>query len=205
MRHDGPTAEPTFGFLSSLESPDFGYFGGYLVVSPLGRPVEFHCTSPVKPSRAQEILYGPTLQPYLLGEQIAGSLLLAARSTPRLIITDQAAMLTVRSRAKAPMTLLLPRTGASTGFQPAVGSEPHEIAGSGVLSVLSTVDGRFTISRYELQMPPGFESEWHAAREAAAMLSQQLDLFEPFGRIHEAIREAQRIGARCAESHGQAA
>ena len=62
-------------------------------MSPLGRPLEFHCTSPVRPSRAQEILYGPTLQPYLLGEQISGALLEAAKLTPWLILTDAAAML----------------------------------------------------------------------------------------------------------------
>jgi hypothetical protein len=30
-------------------------------------------------------------------------------------------------------------------------------------------------------------------------------LAEPFGRIHEAIREAQRIGERAGDGHGQAA
>jgi hypothetical protein len=205
MWHNAPTAEPTFGYLSSLASPEYGHFGGYLIVSLLGRPVEFHCTSPVKPSRAQEILYGLTLQPYLLGEQIGGALLLAAQLTPRLIITDQVAMLTARSRAKAPMTLLVQQVTSSGELQPADGCQQMEAASSESVSALSAVDGYFTVAQYALQMPPGFESEWQIAREAAAMLSQQVDLFEPFGRIHEAIREAQRIGARSAESYGEAA
>jgi hypothetical protein len=175
--------------LSSLESPEHGYFGGYLIVSLWGRPIEFHCTSPVKPSRALEILYGPTLQPYLLGEQISGALLQAAKLTPRLIVTDQAAMLPARARARAPMALLLSGGTASS-------------AGT---SALSAIDGRFVVGDYELQVPAGFETEMVASQEAAATLTQHLDLFEPFGRIHEAIREAQRIGGRTAEGHGQAA
>jgi len=49
-----------FGFLTAVDSPLHGLFGGYLVVDSLGRPLEFHCTAPVKVSRAQQILYGPT-------------------------------------------------------------------------------------------------------------------------------------------------
>ena len=41
--------------------------------------------------------------------------------------------------------------------------------------------------------------------ELIALLTERVELAEPFERIHEAIREAQRIGARGAESHGQAA
>jgi hypothetical protein len=207
MPHESPRDEPTFGFLSSLESPDHGYFGGYLIVSPLGRPVEFHCTSPVRPSRAQEILYGPTLQPYLLGDQISSALLQAAKLTPRLIVTDQAAMLVARNRANAPMTLLLAaHLHGPSGAAPANdrdGIDP--IASSFAASGLRVVDGRFTVGNYELQIPTGFESEMNAVSQSVSILSHHIELFEPFGRIHEAIREAQRIGGRTAEAHGQAA
>jgi hypothetical protein len=54
-------------------------------------------------------------------------------------------------------------------------------------------------------MPTGFEAEMNTVSETAATLAQHVDLFEPFSRIHEAIREAQRIGGRAAESHGEAA
>src|SRR4051812_642677 len=89
-----------------IESGEHGYFGGYLIVSVLGRPIEFHCTAPVRPSRAQRILYGPTLEPFLLGEQIAGTLLQAAKLTPSLILVNCDAALHIRSRSKVPMVLL---------------------------------------------------------------------------------------------------
>ena len=44
-----------------------------MLLNLAGRPLEFHCTAPVKPNRVQQILYGPSLQPYLYGEQIGPS------------------------------------------------------------------------------------------------------------------------------------
>ena len=41
-----------FGFLTAVDTPTHGLFGGYLVVDSLGRPLEFHCTAPVKVTRA---------------------------------------------------------------------------------------------------------------------------------------------------------
>ena len=61
---------PAIGFLTAVEHAEYGFFGGYLIVNAAGRPLEFHCTAPVKATRAQEILYGPTLRDYLY-EQIA--------------------------------------------------------------------------------------------------------------------------------------
>src|SRR4051794_72378 len=106
MPNETPAQETTFGYLSVINSSQHGYFGGFLIVGPLGRPLEFHCTAPVRPSRAQQILYGPTLEPFLLGEQIAGALLDAAKLKPRLIIANCEATLHARSRISIPIVLL---------------------------------------------------------------------------------------------------
>jgi hypothetical protein len=68
----GPTK--AIGFLTVVEHDLHGLFGGYLLLNETGRPLEFHCTAPVKPNRAQQILYGPTLKPFLYGEQIGATL-----------------------------------------------------------------------------------------------------------------------------------
>lgn len=208
MPREKPSPEPSFGFLSTLESPQYGYFGGYLIVSLLGRPLEFHCTSPVRPSRAQEILYGPTLQPFLLGEQISGALLQAAKMPPRLILTDGPAMLKARSQASSPMALVLSRVNANATVNEEACDETSDImafASSTDVSRLRHFEGQIEAGGYELSLPAGFEAEKHAVAELVAQLSQHVDLAEPFGRIHEAIREAQRIGGRTVEAHGQAA
>jgi hypothetical protein len=63
----------------------------------------------------------------------------------------------------------------------------------------------FTMQDCLLQLPVGLESEHDTIVELLDSLRQRVDLLEPFERIHEAIREAQRIGARSQESHGHAA
>ena len=86
-----------FGFLTAVDTPTHGLFGGYLVVDSLGRPLEFHCTAPVKVTRAQQILYGPTLHGHLHGQQIGGALLAESRIAPSVVLTDHDGMLHVRS------------------------------------------------------------------------------------------------------------
>ncbi|MEX0612017.1 MAG: hypothetical protein WD738_18180 [Pirellulales bacterium] len=206
MPHENQSRETTFGYLSTVHTAEDGYFGGYLIVSVAGRPLEFHCTSPVRPSWAQEILYGPTLQPYLVGEQIGGVLLAAAKLTPHVILTNQPAMLAVRPRVGVPMALIVSADESVGGrdgeaaFQSGAAS-----SGNGTPRLSEPSYGQFRVGRYELQLPAGFESDEQAVVESIGLASRHLDLVEPFGRIHDAIREARRIGGQTLESHDQAA
>lgn len=180
------SAERTFGYLTAVQSPEYGYFGGFLIVSVLGRPLEFHCTAPIRPSRAQEILYGPTLQPYLLGEQICGALLGKAKLVPSIILTDHTAVLQARARATSPIVLVTARDMTQT----ATSSEQiqHPL-----------------LAEFEIEVPPGYEAERDAVVHALTEFAGRVKILEPFGRIQEAIREVQRIGARSASQHDQAA
>src|SRR6476659_819597 len=103
MANTPVTRETVFGYLSAWDSPDHGCLGGYLILSALGRPLEFHCTAPVRTSRAQQILFGPTLWPYVLGEQIGGTLLAKAKLLPRIVLVDHPAARCLRTRIAVPM------------------------------------------------------------------------------------------------------
>jgi hypothetical protein len=209
MTHESPKQKPTFGYLSAVYSADHGYFGGYLIVSPLGRPLEFHCTAPVLPSRAQRILYGPTLEPYLLGEQIGGGLITAAKLSPRVVLTDFAQFEAVKNQTNAPLVLVHSkrRPAGLTGASPPV-EQRGRASGTGGVEPLDEHPGwghAFVGGNQRLQLPIGMESQHELVIELIALLTERVELAEPFERIHEAIREAQRIGTRGAESHGQAA
>jgi len=194
--------------LSAIESPEHGYFGGYLIVSSLGRPLEFHCTAPVRPSRAQEILYGPTLRSYLVGEQIGRALVGAAKLKPRLILTDQADVIGTSLPDGVPLVLVL------TAVQP---SRDDTLAASRFDGAASSPQWKaakvsrqvpcfpFTACNHELLLPRWFDSDRETVLAMLALLAERVNLSEPFGRIHTAIREAQRIGGQGAEAHGQAA
>jgi hypothetical protein len=209
MMHESPKQKPTFGYLSAVHSAEHGYFGGYLIVSPLGRPLEFHCTAPVLPSRAQRILYGPTLEPYLLGEQIGGGLITAAKLSPRIILTDFTQFEVVKNQINSPLVLVLrkPKPAGITVAACLPGLHGGASSGGeeGPLDEHPRWGHAFLVENKRLQLPIGMESQRELVIELIALLSERVELTEPFERIHEAIREAQRIGARGAESHGQAA
>lgn len=217
MHHEDEHPEPAFGYLSVLESAEHGFFGGYLIISDWGRPLEFHCTAPVLPNRAQQILYGPSLRPYLLGDQIGPTLLDKAKLSPQIILTDQVATLCLRSRGTIPMALVIgPAGDAATGDSPAtahretaasdsvasdVGPPPDAIPLAGP----TWLTGRLHVGGYEVELPHQYRADNQRVLDLLARLAEHVDLAEPFERIQEAIREAQRIGGRGPDVHVQAA
>jgi hypothetical protein len=200
MTRENSCARTTFGYLSAVASAEHGFFGGYLLISLSGRPLEFHCTAPVRPSRAQQILYGPTLSPYLLGEQIGGTLVREATLKPAIILTDQAAVLYLRSYVEVPMAYL--DCTSNTEVDAAETDRDENIP---TRAGASTALRRFELRGYQCGVAAGHESDQEAATRLLTELAQHVELVEPFGRIHEAIKEAQRIGRGGQDVHGQAA
>ena len=88
----------TIGYVVVVKREE-GYVGGYLCVNERGAPIEFwHTTeSPIKIGRLQELLYGKTLMPELLGRHITGTLLSDEHGKPRikpsLLFTKEEAIL----------------------------------------------------------------------------------------------------------------
>lgn len=145
--------QPTYGYLLVVEDPVFGQTGGLLIVCQQGRPLEFHCTEPVQTTRAQEILFGPTLRSYVRGEQIGGALL---------------------AKAKLPIGILL--------------TLDDETATAGAAKGLTT-----------LVLSPDAENP-----ESLAGLAKTIDPIEPFDRVRDAIREAQKMVAGGSDTAGDA-
>jgi hypothetical protein len=161
---------PCVGFLTATRG-DLGVTGGYLILNPAGRPLEFHCTAPVKASRVQEILYGPTLNPFLYGEQIGQTLVSKSRLRPLVVCTDAAEMLGLRELVDIPLALVLAVDAPEFGF---------------------------SLGASRVSTTPGFGSDEQAIREAWPAASEHFDLLEPFTRIREALDEAQRSARQAA-------
>lgn len=192
MSSSDAKSKSALGFLSVINDPDDGLFGGYLVLNLAGRPLEFHCTAPVKPNRAQQILYGPTLEPYLYGEQIGQALLAKAKLEPLAVCTDQEPVLAVREFTKAPVALVLPSATAPAGDGSVKADAkvwridaPH--AGS-------TTIHAFQLGRNRLGVPETAASDEKILVERLTEAAAAFDLAEPFQRIREAIEEARRGG-----------
>ncbi len=174
------------GFLTVIEHEQHGLLGGYLVLNSAGRPLEFHCTSGVRPNRAQAILFGPTLDAYLYGEQIGQTLVSKSSLTPQLICTNQPQSLALRDFVASPV-VLVERDAA----EPASASNGQmlriDAAHQGVPTqhLLKRGSDRISISTAN-------QADGQQVRDLLATLSEAFDLSEPFARIHGAIEEAQR-------------
>jgi len=192
-----PKPPATLGFLTVIQAGESGWLGGYLVLNALGRPLEFHCTAPVRPNRAQEILYGPTLQPYLYGEQIGRALLARTTNSTTIICTDVAPALEVRPFASAPVAWLVP-SGTNSSLPPA-GELPATVRiDPPHTSIAPAAPGgmlRFRAGRHELAVHPHYPDDRQAILEGLDPDRVSWDLYEPFARIREAIHEAHQ-GAR---------
>ena len=103
MNRDNSKASNALGFISVVTDESGRRIGGLLVINASGRPLEFHCTAPVKSNRAQEILYGPTLDEYLFGEQIGQALHQAMKSDARVLFADSPHVLALRHLVKQPV------------------------------------------------------------------------------------------------------
>ncbi len=202
MRQDRPPSKCTLGFLTVVEHPEQGLFGGYLVLDHNGRPLEFHCTAPLRPNRAQRILYGPSLAPFLYGEQIGATLVRHAKASPRAVLTDCEPALAVREHVELPIALVLSADTEDHGA-----ADPDEApsirfdaahAGRGAMRPHRNPGGElllFEFGAHRLAVTRPCESDKNLLADRLADLPDAFDLAEPFGRIHEAISEA-RKGAR---------
>lgn len=170
----------SLGFISVRHHAVHGYFGGYLIVNQLGRPLEFHCTLPVKPSRAQELLYGATLDAFICGEQIAKALVTKAKLKSQLLLTDCSAVLAFENVGDEPIIYLDAQELGDTSHlrRPSDANVDLRRMGNSDVSCYATNSGSVTesaITNIQSQLAPNF------------------DLAEPFQRIAEALLEAHPI------------
>ncbi|MGY8767329.1 MAG: hypothetical protein ACKVH8_02700 [Pirellulales bacterium] len=191
----------TVGFLTVIENRQHGFFGGYLVLNTSGRPLEFHCTSPVKANKAQEILYGPTLEPYLYGEQIASALLKKSKSVPQIVCTDCPPVLSVRSMVDTPVLLIEtdPTEEQETDSSSSEASAETKFlrfdeAHTSSQSSQQIKQAKFQLSDHNVAVCALHPEDQKSIEQTWQEHLSEIDLNEPFGRIQEAIQEAQQGG-----------
>ena len=179
MTPEASQPTPAFGFLTAVEDARHGFFGGYLVLSERGRPLEFHCSTPVLASQAQQILYGATLRPYLLGELIGETLVEKSQLPVQAVLTDLEEMLSLALMRSEAVAWLRPNE--TTLALPPSPSDDRPAA------------PELTLGNYRLSGSTTchWQADW--LRDTLAPLATHVDLVEPFERIREAIREAQRV------------
>ena len=171
--------ESSIGYVSVRHHQQHGFFGGYLILNSHARPLEFYCTLPVKPNKAHELLYGPTLFDFVCGEQIAKSLFVKAKIKPTLLLTDCNAALAVENVSPAKMAFLETNGGASQDHLTIPQSQTARLQ-------LNTKQANFEVaqtSKVDVQL----------LEKVLADLAPTFELEEPFERILQALMEAHPV------------
>jgi hypothetical protein len=176
MTANGKHDQLRLGFLTAIEVPKRGFVGGLLVTNQCGRPLEFQCTAPVRANPTQEILYGPTLVPFILGELIGGTLVEKAGVKPQLILTDRDQILELRNHVDQPVGLV----------------EPEAVNGT-----MGSADTSHTIriGRQSVRFHASHAEDGPAVWRDSRQIPADADLAEPFERVRQALQESLRSGA----------
>lgn len=156
-----------------MEVEGRGTVGGLLITNQHGRPLEFQCTTPVRANRTQEILYGNTLRPWLLGELIGSTLLERVSIKPDLIVTSDPHILELRNHTQIPVAC----TDQSSGGRAAT-------AGVAAMAV------RF--GSKQLRFHDAHAADADAMETRRHLIPDQADLSEPLERVREALAETVR-------------
>lgn len=160
------------GFLT-IQHDQQGYSGGYLVTNSWGRPLEFRLTTPIQPNKVQQVLYGPTLKPYICSELLGKTLVEKAGTPVSLVITDSDAALDLRLHQEQPVAWLAPMDHSKL--------IAHEA------SIIAKTPS------YALLAHARFPGDIAVIKELLHQMEVS-DLAEPFSRVRDALTEARKMG-----------
>jgi hypothetical protein len=152
------------GFLRVV-ALEAGFVGGLLITNRIGRPLEFQCTTPVRPNRTQELLYGPTLEQFVFCEVIGKTLVERAAVKPDVLLVDQPALLSIREQLS--MSVIQLPAEARAGHSALESASVH----------------------------PDHAGDQDWIDRLAKAIPASADLHEPLDRVREALNETLRAAA----------
>jgi hypothetical protein len=177
---DRPSSDVHIAYLSRGKFEDGkAHRAGILVVDGHGRPLEFRCTSPIRPNPVQRTLYGGSLDPYMLVELMGKSLLSNLRESYNILVVNEPGFLNLREYCDRPM-LFIRRQGVDLA-----GEAAADQAGASVL--VDSPSGRF-----DPVVAQAFRKYAGDATDALPTLERAADHFdplEPFERIQRALEK----------------
>jgi len=158
------------GFLRVAQAEQ-GFVGGLLVTNRQGRPLEFQCTTPVRPTRTHEILYGSTLQPYVYAELIGKTLVDRVGIKPSVIFVQQELLLALRAEVDCPVFSLQEGGG--------------DLADETVLE----------LGKQQIRRHVEFAEDEDLIETLRSLIPADADLIEPLDRVRDALQETLRANA----------
>lgn len=152
--------------------------GAFLTTDLDTKPREFRCSSPVRPSALQRILYGAQLEAAVAIDLIGKPLLDAAREQPSVILVRRTMLLELAEHTMAPVFWLgkdIEDASASSGLE------------QGHRDMITSDSGYFepVVIRSNCKE----EQRYKTAYEMLTAVFEKRNLLEPFERIYQALIE----------------
>ncbi len=155
------------------------YRAGILIVDLRGTPLEFRCTSPIRPNPVQRTLYGESLEPHMLVELMGKPLTRSLRESFAVVLVNEPTLLNLRDEFDRP-TVYLRRQGAD--LDPGAHNAQDESA-----LLVESPAGKFDpVVLLAFREHSDDTRAVHPILEAA---SRSLDLLEPFARVVRALEQ----------------
>jgi hypothetical protein len=172
------------GFLTCTEFEGWGLCGGLLLLNHLARPLEFHCTLPVKVSRTQAILFGASLRAYICGQVIGKALLEKSKTRPGILLTDCPDTAALHAESDIPLALVSTHNNREV-------SPPNS-------AIWESMELRQTTIHLTFANDGDQDPAKQRTRQVLQHFAEKFDLDEPFERVRQAITEARDAAQRAA-------
>jgi hypothetical protein len=157
------------GYLSCPQDAANGFLGAMLITDSRARPLHFAFVSPVRPTAMQRLLYGATLAEHVKVDVIAKKLMQGLPFRPSVVFVDSSDMVNARRVVGLPTAFL------TKNEQP--------LGAAANLSML----------RYDTH---GHAEDQDAVGVVVSELEPWIDLIEPFSRLMDALKEAQKTSSK---------
>lgn len=152
--------------------------GAFLLTDGTTKPLEFRCTSPVRPSNLQVVLYGKILEQHMIVELIGKPLIEQVREKLDIIIVMEKTFLDLRPKINFPIVQLTKEEGIDFSSD-----SDDEVD----FQLLESQSGRF--DPIVLTTHHEFTDDKQLARDTLSDIFNGYDLTEPFNRIKYALEQ----------------
>jgi hypothetical protein len=173
-------------FLSYIELDKGGAGrGAILVTDQATKPVEFRCTTLIRPTTVQRTLYGETLRPHIAVELVGQQLMQALEEKPSVVVVKDPMFLELRPSVEVRLVCVR-KQGEQIAAPPWAPGEPDPRSED----VLACDSGKF--QPLVLTTHWQYASEMPSALELLRPVFASADLLEPFDRMERAVQEVER-------------
>jgi hypothetical protein len=158
--------------------------GAFLLTDFDTKPLEFHCTNPIRPTSLQTVLYGKMLDSHMMVDLIGLPLVNTLKQPPSLILVQEPNLLRLRQRLNMPVLWIARESAIAVGAD-GDGSDT---------AMLTSASGKFDPLVLIASKECGMDIT--VGTPLLSKVFNRFDLLEPFQRVLTALEQVhqQKIG-----------